>query len=231
MRRVTAITWSLLAACGRIGFAPCLGCTSSDAPGPIAIVQTGATLSGPPITLAPTRDGSMIVVGAVIDGTVIASITDDAGNAYRSANVTSEPGAGCTRTLELWYTANARPATTITVAEVGTGPIPGAWAVEVAGASATPVAGMQTSAQVTTNVIAVPAITAPAGTVVFSTVIVCNNELVGVHFGTTFMGLPVAAGAGDIAYAIANADAMYGASWDLLGTGNTGWGGATVAFQ
>ena len=232
MRRLTAVTWSLLAACGRIGFAPCVGCTASDAPGPVGIEQTATTLGTETITFMPTHGGDLLVVGIITLDGVLSAITDDAGNTYRSANVDATPAAGCGLGAALWYAANARPATTINITLIGgsNANVPGAWLVEVTGASA-PVAGMQASAQQATGVITVPDITAPAGTAVFSTVTVCNNNLVGVHFGSPFMGLPAASGAGATAYVVVNASGSYGAAWDLLNANPASWGGATVAFQ
>jgi len=234
MRRVTALVWGLLAACGRIGFVPCIGCTASpDANGQIAVLGTGAGIdTGGVIAIPATRSGSRIVVGITSDTVDVMSVVDDGGNTYLSANITAQAFGGCARSAQVWYADNTHSATTITVTNIGTASLRGVWAVELVGTSGPPIAGMQATGLTSSDlVIAAPAVRAPADSIAFSVLTLCNGALLGVHFGSPFIGLPVSP-SGALAYSIISTDSSYGAEWDLTGVSPTlNYGAGTVAFQ
>ncbi len=231
----------LLAACGRVGFAPELTSDAAVADATVArpeLVQVrtadDANVNASTVNLAPTRAGGLIVIATLshnIGSTseVVAGITDDAQNSYVFAGARASWN-GDDGVVEIWYAPNARPgASIVRIASTGlTTRV--AWALELMNMEPTAplVAVGQLDDQASTgSTPAAPVVGAPGGAVVVSLVMV-NGTVTQVAAGNPFSLLPVINGDA-AAYAIVDAPGSYGAVLEAPGSGN--YGAVTAAFR
>lgn len=234
-----------LAACGRIGFEPQASIDSSldgelatDAfvARPELVQARGLRLGGPStmaIGLAPTRAGSLLVVGtlnfninAIAEPTV--SITDDAGNTYVSANCralwTGDDGA-----VEIWYASNARAgATTVTINSAGP-TSRSTWVLEFANMDpSAPVDDVGTFNDAPGGgTVAGPSVSPSRPFAVIVSVILISGVVTQVSPGDEFINLEIINGDA-AAYVITDRLGTYAASWDAPGSDNNS--SSTAAF-
>lgn len=233
--------WSSLAlialpCCGRIGFD-----TSSDATGdanttPPALVQSGATNAGGgsiSLTLAmPTHAGDLLIVMTDTSGSAsarIASLTDNAGNAYVSANAASV-WAGAPAVMEIWYAPNSTAnATTLTATGGGTG-ARDMWFLEVSGMDAVApldVVAITNDAPSSTLVAAPPVSPTTTRAVVVSAAVV-TLMVTQIHPGNPFVSMQSENGNG-AAYELVMGSGSFAAQWDNPTAGS--YCASTAAFK
>ena len=210
----------LLGACGRVGFDET---AIADAPAGLQVVQTAAMLATAgdiSVPLAPTRAGSLIIVTSGNFGppSTIASISDDVGNVYVTANALSI--ATGLDVDEIWYASAAKAgATTVTVHSAAASKRE-VWLLEVLGASAAPleIVGVANNAAASTT----PSSSPVTPTVVPALIVAVGDfdtGVSGLHAPSAFTALQILAG-NDTAYQLVEAPGTYIAVWDdpSLGT-------------
>lgn len=220
------------------GFAPSLNCSSQ--PPPIRIVnRTSVMMSNVDATtrrgnFKTTGAGNTIVVGLSIyetsASTCRASVTDNVGNTYVSANVYA--WAANSGSSDIWYASNSIAGAnriTVTVQPGCTGGI-AAYIAEVSGLA-------QNDPVDTTAVLnSQPSTAAPGGAAVTTTqqrsfvfsVLVHRNSVTNLQAGSIFDPMEVESGDAAAAY-VADAPGTYRADWlaDVAGT----YSSSTVVFK
>lgn len=224
-----------LSGCGRVGFDATL--PTSDAadaadgagadgfvPGVPGFVQsrTWANFgSGAPQSIPATSAGSFLAIAIDVNSSTqtVAGITDNAGDVFVNANVssTSTANPGGAVISEIWYAANvAGGATTITITSSGGADLWDATVIEATGISSTaPLDGTLALSNIsgpTTNSHGGPIVTTQANTMVV--VLNAATGVVGLAGGSTFSN--IATGGNDnVAYLIgAHPAGTYAVDWD-----------------
>jgi hypothetical protein len=189
------------------------------------IIQIGGTVPSSPtgttvLAVQPTRAGDLLVV-ATASTSLLASIDDDAGSLYVSANATFTRGqvAG-----EVWYVASGGGgATTLTITD-STAQQREVWFLEIAGVGV--LDARQTASDASeTGMLVAPAVTPSRVPAVIVAVI--NVDSLPMDLSPDFTPLPLLNG-DPSAYAVVTAAGTYGPTWT---TGvAAGYGAATLAF-
>jgi len=209
-----------------------IGSPDADATAAPLFVQSahGASVSPVQVALQPTRAGSLLVAGVTNEATAgddVSSMVDSAGDVFTSVNLRAI--VSCGGSVEIW-SVNSVHAGVTSVSVTMSSAIPvTAWVIEIADVAPTAhaVSGTEASVQPTTTLVALPQVATPADSLVFSIAQICNDQPIGVHFGTPFTGLAPSQYS-EPAYYIATTAGSYGAELDTLGGI---WCGSTAAFH
>jgi hypothetical protein len=216
------------AACGRIGFdahAPSTDSPSSDDSGgtfatpALVHVSSGASNNASlTLTIPPTQAGHFLVVAVVSYNTdTVASVVDDAANAYTAAAgargvITAGGGT------EIWFAANSQPDATQVVVTLSTLSGLEGWVAEFTGVDAGPIETKSANDQSSGETVVAPVVTTSSPNAIVVSVGAIVTGAKGIHAGNPFvsMGIPN----GDIAsYYIAPAPGGYGAVFDETSSG------------
>jgi hypothetical protein len=239
---------AVVAACGRIGFGPIPGGDAGDdgggegtANGPQLIhVAATYTIGGAQVIdfVYPYRAGDLAVVGIDIYSAMsgIATLSDDAGNTYVSADVLSVTGGspGQARAAAIWYATNTQPgaATSIQVTAVFSGTTAGGamWVAEFSGLdTASPLdTGAVAMLPAGATAMAPPVVTTQPNELVFSIVDLDNTAAITGLGASPFASLSLV-NRDAAAYYIAPVPGSYGAVWNESPT-DLGCA-STVAFK
>ena len=169
------------------------------------------------VTIPPTEAGHFLLVAVVsYNTTSVASVTDDAANAYISAGAHGVITAG--GGTEVWFARNSQPNATQVVVTLSTTAGLEGWVAELSGVDAGPMDAKVANDQSSGATVVAPVVTtsSPNALVVSVGAIVTGAK--GIHAGNPFvsMGIPN----GDIAsYYIAPAPGDYGAVFDETSSG------------
>jgi hypothetical protein len=215
------------AACGRIGFDA--HALSSDSP---SSDDSGATFATPAlvhvssaasnnasltVTIPPTEAGHFLIVAVVSYNTdSVASVVDDAANAYTSAGARGVITAG--GGTEIWFARNSQPHATQVVVTLSTRSGLEGWVAEFSGVDAGPIDTQVASDQSSGATVVAPIVTTSSANAVVVSVGAIVTGAKGIHAGNPFVSLGIPNG--DIAsYYIAPVPGGYGAVFDETSSG------------
>jgi hypothetical protein len=149
------------------------------------LIQTPASESTRNTTLAPTGAGHVIVVAFETANAPVASVRDDVGNAYVTADVRAVDRADNIG-VELWYAADSKPGATTVTVDVPTIYATSVWEVSAIRTSAPLDVATKLDDQPTTTMpLGAPVTTSTPGEFVVSVAIVAN-QVSGIHAGNEF---------------------------------------------
>ena len=152
-------------------------------------VVNDASIAGPitSLTIPATGTGNLIVVGLMFNaGTYATSVSDDAGNAYVSADAKAYVGYNST---EIWYAVNSKPGATVVTPAFADSPTHVEITVwEVSGISTSaPDVTNTSSGSVTLNNTPGPAVTtSQAGDFIVSILFAVDTNISGISPGNEF---------------------------------------------
>jgi hypothetical protein len=153
-----------------------------------AVVEN-ASNAGPisSLTIPATGTGNLIVVALMFnDGTYVTSVSDDAGNAYVSADAKAYVGALST---EIWYAVNSKPGATVvtpTFAESTTHVEITVWEVSGISTSAPDVTNTSSGSITLNNTPGPAVITTHAGDFIVSVLFAADTNVSGISTGNEF---------------------------------------------
>jgi hypothetical protein len=202
----------------------------------VHVMSCGPTVPFPATTcsIPSTGNGNLLVVGWASTGgagaTVIASVTDNAGNNYLEAGTARAVDANANDMGDVWYAKNSLPgATVLTITPNPTGTVGTAVIWEFSGVDITaPLdqTAVLSSQAATTAPLGAPITTTSANELVVSTAYVLG-AVTGILSGNAFTNDSTATGDG-WAHFIASSPGSYSAQWTTdLGT----YGSTTVSFK